>query len=177
MTRAIAGKAANFIPHLRWIVGLALAFSLLGIADAHAQLRREFDPSQFDCSSGPGMTAWPLHMVTYIAQEAHYCVWDLDKLFFSSVGQPIQVMQRIDTYVIYQDVTWNPLTQCRWKCHAPFAAVADPKHPAKPGQAIAEGTYRIVRMTQFAEKDGGAAIEIPVVELMPPDQKRSGLME
>ncbi len=171
----IHGNRAKFAPSPAWILGLAaVIFWGAPNADIRAQVRRGFDPAQFNCASGPGTTPWPLHMATFVAQEAHYCAWDLDKLSFSSVGQPIQVMQLIDNYVIYQDLTWNRLTRCGWECHAPFAATADPKHPAMPGQPIAEGTYRIVGMTAFAESDG-AAVEVPVVDLVRPDKTYSGV--
>ncbi len=157
-----------------WIFALAVAILGIGTTEIQAQVQRGFNPSQFDCSPGPGTTPWPLHMAMFVAQEAHYCVWDLDKLLLSSVGQPIRVTQLIDDYVIYQDVTWNPLTRCDWKCHAPFATFADPKRAAKPGERIVEGTYRIVSMTAFAESDG-AAIEVPVVELVRSDKSVSGI--
>lgn len=174
MTMLMHGNRSKFSPAPVWIFALAAAIFCAALAGVQAQTRRSFDPAQFDCSSGPGTTPWPLHMATFVAQEAHYCAWDLDKLSFSSVGQPIRVTQQIDNYVIYQDVTWNPLTRCDWKCHAPFAARADPKHPAKRGQTIAEGTYRIIGITAFAESDG-AAIEVPVVAPAAPGTSQTGL--
>lgn len=168
------GKPLKFSPSPAWIAALMLAILGAGVGSVEAQERRRFDPAEFDCSSGPGTTAWPLHMAMFVAQEAHYCAWDLDRLSFSSVGQPIRVTQQIDNYVIYQDVTWNPLSRCGWKCHAPFATIADRRHAATPGQPIAEGTYRIVGMTYFSENDG-AAIEVPVVAPMPVGPTESGL--
>jgi hypothetical protein len=110
-------------------------------------------------------------MVTYVAQEAHYCAWDLDKLTFETAGQPIYSTQKIDDYIIYQDVAGiDPLTHCGEICHAPFAVVADARHPVDGGQLIAAGIYRIAGMARFAE-NSGAVIEIAVVELVPAAKK------
>ena len=138
-------------------------------AQAHAQSPPggAFDPSQFHCSSGPATYVLPLHMVTFAAEEARYCKWDLDKLTFESTGQPIRATQEIDNFIIYQDVEPNPLTHCGRMCQAPFAVVADPRHPVTEGQLIAAGTYRIARVARF-QKDSGGPIVLPVVELVPP---------
>jgi hypothetical protein len=102
MIRLRSGRRGKNTPRPAWSVGLVLALLWAGTAFAQSPARNGSNLSLFDCSSGPDKVALPLHMVTYVAQEAHYCAWNLDKLIFETTGQPIYSTQKIDNYIIYQ---------------------------------------------------------------------------